>query len=1008
MSQAIDPTIRDLNNCDCCDGLSARTPVDILNRPGLAAVAYRVGTHAEFKHSMLAALSDRRRGALAAFNTRDNDDFTIALLDAWAMTADVLTFYQERISNESYLRTATERRSVLELARTIGYELAPGVAASTWLAFTIESGNGAPRSVTGIPPLVMIPAGTHAQSIPGQDELPQDFETTEAIEARAEWNEMKPRATITVLPAAGKTRLYLKGIETGLAIGDMILVVAGERVADPDNRNWDVRRVVDMVTVSAGDSGNDYTSIVLDRPLGFGTLFTGPVGKGVKVYAFRQRATLFGSNAPEWKSLSKGLKAGYLGIPEPPEPNASSLGSEWPGFTIAAISEPPVMNAGNGLVGSYFNGINFDHKVLTRIDSKVDFVWGDSAPDPRVDHDRFSVRWTGWVQPRVSGEHTFYISSDDGARLWVNGVLVLEDWNGHGAPSTPLPGTVKLVLRAGEKYTIRLDYFDGGGGASIKLWWSAAGMPVEIIPASQLYTIPDLYHGLWNLYLDAIYPKIVVESWVVLAGAEETEVYRVAAVAESSRTKFTLNAKTTLLTLEGINLLAKFNNKVRETAIHAISEELELAGEPVTANVGGDRIELEGRIDGLRKGQRLVFTGVDDITGTALSEVATIDEAVQGNGYTTVKLGKNLSGRFRHADLIINANVAPATHGETRTEVLGSGDASRTFQRFTLNQKPLTYISADNPTGGISTLQVRVNDVLWQEAPTLHGRGPREHIYITRADDTGNVTVIFGDGRNGARLPTGSENVTATYRMGIGKEGEVDEGQISLLMSPPLAVQSVINPLPATGAADPQLVQDTRENAPRTVLTLGRIVSLRDFEDFAGAFAGIGKAMAAWTWNRDRRGVLITVAGAGGASVPEGDRLHKSLLSAIAGAGDPFVPVQVKSYRKVTFAIRGSVKVDLLHIPEKVAAEIEQALRSRFSFSARSFGQSVHLSEVIATIQRIRGVVFVDIDEIRRTDGTDNRTPLAADAPRPGSVATAASAELLTLDPGPLSELEVK
>ena len=130
-----------LNACHCCEGLTAQTPILLVNRPGLSAIAYRVGTHSQFKQSMLAALSDITRSALQGLKTRDDDDFSIALLDATSTMADVLTFYQERIANESYLRTATERRSLLELARLIGYELRPGVAASTLLAFTSAAGN---------------------------------------------------------------------------------------------------------------------------------------------------------------------------------------------------------------------------------------------------------------------------------------------------------------------------------------------------------------------------------------------------------------------------------------------------------------------------------------------------------------------------------------------------------------------------------------------------------------------------------------------------------------------------------------------------------------------------------------------------------------------------------------------------------------------------------------------------------------------------------------------------
>src|SRR5436305_87809 len=117
-----------LNDCGCCEGLTVETPLEIYNRPGLSGVAYRVGTQTRFKASMLARLSESGLRELRNLRTRDHDDFTIALLDAWAVVCDTLTFYQERVANESYLRTATERGSLINLARLIGYELRPGVA----------------------------------------------------------------------------------------------------------------------------------------------------------------------------------------------------------------------------------------------------------------------------------------------------------------------------------------------------------------------------------------------------------------------------------------------------------------------------------------------------------------------------------------------------------------------------------------------------------------------------------------------------------------------------------------------------------------------------------------------------------------------------------------------------------------------------------------------------------------------------------------------------------------
>src|SRR6202790_1387761 len=198
--------------CGCCAGLEVVTPEPEANRPGLSALVYRAGTHATVLESMLARISTiyldvptpdgsgklQRMFPLnglvlnggkvvrvsAGLSTRELNDPSIALLDAWATVADVLTFYQERIANEGYLQTATERVSVLELARLIGYRPRPGVSASVFLAFTASNGFRGE-----------IPAGTRAQSIPGAGQTAQYFETSTKLAVRDTWNSLQPRLT---------------------------------------------------------------------------------------------------------------------------------------------------------------------------------------------------------------------------------------------------------------------------------------------------------------------------------------------------------------------------------------------------------------------------------------------------------------------------------------------------------------------------------------------------------------------------------------------------------------------------------------------------------------------------------------------------------------------------------------------------------------------------------------------------------------------------------------------
>ena len=217
--------------CRCCEGIHKVTPLTTSNRPGLNALSYRIGTHASFLETMKACLSnleltaedfDSAAGSangrlrpLLNLTTRAESDPAIALLDAWALVADVLAFYQERIANEGFLRTAVERRSILELARLIGYRLRPGVAASVHLAYTLEKNTA-----------VVIPEGARSQSVPGPGELPQSFETADKLAARAEWNTLQARLTQPQL-TFGAESLYFKGIATKLKPNDPLLIRCG-------------------------------------------------------------------------------------------------------------------------------------------------------------------------------------------------------------------------------------------------------------------------------------------------------------------------------------------------------------------------------------------------------------------------------------------------------------------------------------------------------------------------------------------------------------------------------------------------------------------------------------------------------------------------------------------------------------------------------------------------------------------------------------------------------------
>jgi hypothetical protein len=316
---------------------------------------------------------------------------------------------------------------------------------------------------------------------------------------------------------------------------------------------------------------------------------------------------------------------------------------------------------------------------------------------------------------------------------------------------------------------------------------------------------------------------------------------------------------------------------------------------------------------------------------------------------------------------VLLGNVAQAGHGETVSdEVLGDGDSSQTFQAFDLQRKPLTYTPGAGTGGRDSSLKVLVNGVLWSEVASLFGRGPTDQVYTARLADDGTVTVRFGDGRTGVRLPSGRGNVVADYRHGSGLQGRVAAGSLRSPLDLPVGLKSVSNPAATTGGADPESIEQARQNAPATVRTFDRAVSLRDFEDLVRSSGEVAKALATWVWSGEARAVHLTIAAQGGQLFAEGDlaRIHASLDA----RRDPNHALFLANFAPVPVAIRATVRVDDWYTAAEVAADCRAGLLGALSFETLRFGQPIAVSEIYSVLQQVAGVVAVDVDLLQFKD----------------------------------------
>jgi predicted phage baseplate assembly protein len=947
--------------CGCCEGLTQETPQTIENRPGLPAIAYRVGVYSQFRETLLARISQSRQPLLRALRTREDNDFTIALLDAFSVMADVLTFYSERIANEAYLMTAVERLSVRQLANLVGYRMSPGVAADAYLAFTIDPSAGAfgtaltaPVNAQVLPelqPSIIVPIGTRVQSIPGPGEKPQTFETLEQIDARPEWNAMAPLLNQPQIVATNANSLVVSGAVSNLKIGDRILLLTG-----PLNTPSTTLRSIVNLTVLPQNIGNALAAAVSSNSKITEVDLDGwnpTQGPGYSPSTF-----VDGSSG----QLTQGDPSTLSGVTD-----LATAANKLIGFTWDA--------------GQLVTAAKANHWPLDQLAETIDEQVSNQISSPGM----------------MAGEA--YVFRQQAAPF------------GNTAPNYySLPPQLRIESfdpTSSPPYSdIQPAYPDP---------WDEPPSAGKISRGLQLSVV--ITNG--SLFLDNAYPQISANSYVAFESADSTVDVVVNQASKNTimnHSEYTLSSKVSLLGLLSVSSLTQFYT--RTTTIHCQSEQLPLAEVPITTPVAGSTITLDGAYLGLLAGRSVILSGQTILTnvgesnqnsppilGPIVAELCQVTQVSLVGGFTVITFKDPLANTYVRSTVKINANVSIASNGQMVTEILGSGDGTQAFQSFPLHQAPLTYTISDTPSGNLSTLQIYVNAELWTEVPFFYGHGPNEHIYITSQDDAGKTTVIFGDGVTGARLPTGTANISATYRYGIGTGGLVRPNQLSQMMSRPLGVTGVNNPLAATGAQDPETLDDGRGNATLAIMTLGRIVSLEDYQDFARAFSGITKALATWTWNGEQRVVVLTLAGANGAPVSAGDPTGIALALAITKSSEPGVSVTLIPYLPATFRIAGLVTIDPTFESDVVIAAVEAAMRSTFSFVRRNFGQPVHLSEVIAVIQNVDGVVSVELSQFYRTDAFPVTPPLndlIAQMPQSGARTQPVAAELLTLDPGPL------
>jgi hypothetical protein len=857
--------------CDACS-----FPGTISNIPGLPAIQYRVGDFTSFRNALLQSLPGEVE--LANWKPTSSSDLALQMIEWWSYLADILTFYNQRIANQDYLRTADLDASVRNLVGLLGYRPRPGIGATATLAALVS----ASRPIT-------LPQGMAVQSKPGPGNPPQIFELLQDVIAQPGGSvSSDPDNSTATLGADGS--VLLQGTISSVKAGDLLLLV--EQGWNGKDLNYLLANVV-TVRPQISARGDKYTQVLL----------------------------------------------GNSALPVP----ADAATGTW----IAA-----------------------NYRLLRSTQTARLFQYGVGIETSLI------------FNPGAPGQADL----DSVTRLLQPGDLVLFDSrNGQtggafaGAPATQPEIGSAAATTPGEVYTSRTGEYEDSALHS----YLAAAKPVAP-------------HMAKRATASNIASKIKTQPGVTqsgLAGISDTTstVVDMPGGGSSSGTADPVPAGMYLAAVESYTELIWYANNPSDPASAPASSPIPVLHSEITFTPSVSAPDAKSLL--IRYGWQdvghLIAPPATSFDGTAgliavsppvfpTGEIAALLQDQNGNGDAVsgavnpatpsdLQLSETLPGTAALPldpalvpPITVLTNLLPFTCGKTvSSEVLGSGDATRTGQLFPLAKSPLTYLLSAASTSGTnytSTLQVRVNGVLWQEQQSFYGQAADATIFVTREDGEGVTYVQFGDGVNGARLPSGTNNVTASYRYGSGSNSPA-AGTLTIVNTPQPGLASIQNPVAAGGGADPQPSSQMRQLAPLSALTLGRAISGDDYEAIAASTPGVTRASAGWSFDADSERTVVTVY------VGDDQSAQAAARMALSSDADPNRPVNVLLATPVPLTITMTLTVDPKYGLTAVAALAVTALTDPdvglFGAHHIGIGQAIYRSQIYAACLSVPGAVAV-------------------------------------------------
>ena len=843
-------------NGSVCSCGSFSHPLMIFNPPGQDFIAYRVGDYTAFRHALLQNLDGETELSSTSGGTTTQiwrpggqGDLALQMMEWWAYLSDILTFYNERVATESYLRTADQSVSVNRLVRLLGYRPRPGIGATGTLA-ALASG---PKPFT-------LPAGFAVQSKPGPGKEPQVFElaadtTVGAVPGGPGWAALssgvvgaRAGTDPTQLPINGNT-ITLAGTSSAVKKGDQVLIVPTTITASGPFALATVAKVtpvtdptlgamtsIDLTWQTAASAVSSLTNLQLLKGGQSTQVWQYPAGDGTVV----RNAGSPKVGTIDLASIVRGIKAND---PVLFQSSASAYGL----FLVKSTSE----------VIWYANPKASDPSEAPTADKVI------PIPIPHTSVTLTTALPTGSPNrvSQISSQATQFEASQFVSNAAANNAI-------NPAPQVMTAFSLNLSIN-------QTAVLNDNAAAILAALPTAAEGDTQAVRGN---------FAVWHSW-------VVVDDLIAIPAG-------------------TLGGPSTgsVITLSPVG------------------------GGSFPASAGGTPVLLE------------------DSVGTGTTGVLDSASEVDLNPPVPLLI----------PPLNMYFNLLPVSRGKTvQSEVLGSGNAALSGQDFTLQNSPVTYLQNSASRSGdnySSTVLVWVNGLQWTEVQSFFGQPSTAQVFITREDDSGQTHVVFGDGEFGARLPTGTDNVTASYRYGSGADAPA-AGSLTVVLKPQPGLRSLRNPVAVGGGSDPDPPAKLRKYAPRSVLTFGRAVSGDDYQVIAAQAPGVIRAASAFAFDPVEQRPRVTVW------VGDDDGAVSAARAAIAASADPNRLPAVLPAKKVQITLTLSLVVDPRRHADDVLAAVHTAILDPddglLGLNVLGIGQPIYDSQIFEACLAVPGVLAV-------------------------------------------------